>query len=117
MTDTQLSASDAALDHAHDDHDDHGHPSDADYVKIALLLGFLTLIEVSTYWPFGEIFERSDIGLIGILTVLMILKFVIVVAYFMHLKFDSKVYKWMFTAGLILALGVYFIVFFAENLF
>ena len=47
----------------------------------------------------------------------MILKFVIVVAYFMNLKFDSKVYKWMFTAGLILALGVYFIVFFAENLF
>lgn len=120
MTDTHVTASGATgseVAAGHDAHDDHGHPSDSDYVKIALLLGFLTLIEVGTYWPFGEFFESSDVLLITSLTFLMILKFVIVVAYFMHLKFDSKVYKWMFTTGLLLALGVYFILFFAENLF
>ena len=118
MTDTHVAAADAAhADHGAHDDEHHDHPSDKAYVQIALILGLFTLIEVGTYWPFGEYFERHDLLLIGLLTVLMIIKFVIVVGYFMHLKFDSKVYRWMFVTGLILALGVYFIVFFAEGLF
>lgn len=115
MTDTHVAAADAA--HAEHGDEHHDHPSDKTYVQIALILGLFTLIEVGTYWPFGEFFESNELLMIGMLSVLMVIKFVIVVGYFMHLKFDSKVYKWMFVTGVVLALGVYFIVFFAEGLF
>ncbi|NBR76150.1 MAG: hypothetical protein EBT73_02155 [Actinobacteria bacterium] len=41
------------------------------------------------------------------LLIMMAVKFVIVVSYFMHLKFDNKLFSWMFYAGLFLAVGVY----------
>ena len=40
------------------------------------------------------------------LLIMMAVKFVIVVSYFMHLKFDNKIFR-MFYLGLILAVGVY----------
>ena len=121
MADTTVTPADMAAhghdDHGHDDHAAHDHPSYGRYVQIALILGVFTLIEVGTFWPFGEWFEARPNIMILMLSVLMIIKFVIVVSEFMHLRFDSKIYRWMFAAGLILAIGVYFIVFFAENLF
>jgi len=98
----------------HGDHDDH-HPSDGDYIKIAIGLGILTLIEVGTY--FESVHKMPEWLLYVVLIVLMIVKFVIVGLYFMHLKFDSKVYTWMFTAGMGFAIGVYFIMLFAQNFF
>ena len=41
------------------------------------------------------------------LLIMMVVKFIIVVSYFMHLKFDNKLFSWVFYAGLILALTVY----------
>ena len=38
---------------------------------------------------------------------MMVAKFFIVVSYFMHLKFDHKLFSWAFYAGLFLAIGVY----------
>jgi len=102
------------VDDHHGDHDDHGHPSDGDYIKIALLLGFLTAVEVGTYFVEGDV---SDTLLYISLTVLMVVKFAIVGLYFMHLKFDSKVYTWMFTAGLILAMAVYAIMLLSQSFF
>ena len=37
----------------------------------------------------------------------MVVKFFTVVSYFMHLKFDNKIFSFMFYLGLILAVGVY----------
>ena len=37
----------------------------------------------------------------------MAIKFFTVVAYFMHLKFDNRVFTWLFYTGLFLAIGVY----------
>ncbi|MBU3688875.1 MAG: cytochrome C oxidase subunit IV [Acidimicrobiales bacterium mtb01] len=87
-------------------HDDHAHEeshgaSDKQYVIIALILAALTAIEVSTYYiDFGPLFMPT-------LFVLMIVKFVIVVSYFMHLKFDNKLFSYLFYTGLILAVAVY----------
>jgi len=39
--------------------------------------------------------------------ILMVIKFVIVVSYFMHLKFDNKIFSYLFYAGLLLAVAVY----------
>jgi cytochrome c oxidase subunit 4 len=75
--------------------------SNAGYVKIALILAAITALEVSTYYiDFGPFFMPS-------LMIMMVVKFVMVVSYFMHLKFDNKIFSWMFYAGLFLAIGVY----------
>ena len=39
--------------------------------------------------------------------IMMVIKFVMVVSYFMHLKFDNKMFSFLFYAGLVLAIGVY----------
>lgn len=103
-----------AADAGHGD-EHHEHPSDWQYVKIALWLGLFTLIEVGTY--FESVHNLPDWVLYVSLSVLMTVKFAVVALYFMHLKFDSKMYSRMFYGGLVLALGVYFIMMFAQNLF
>ncbi len=86
------------------DHDGHAAEhgaTDREYVVIALILAVLTAIEVSTYYvDFGPLF-------LPVLLVLMVAKFLIVVSYFMHLKFDDKIFSYMFYSGLVLALAVY----------
>ena len=89
------------------DHGDHEHPSDRQYVKIALILGVLTALEVFTY--FESVHNLGDAALYVVLIVLMILKFIYVVAWFMHLKFDSVLLRRIFVAGVVLALGVYLV--------
>jgi cytochrome c oxidase subunit 4 len=90
-------------DHAAESADDsHEHGlSDRQYIYVALILAALTVVEVSTYYvDFGPLF-------IPVLLVLMVIKFFIVVSYFMHLKFDNSIFSWMFYAGLFLAISVY----------
>jgi len=41
------------------------------------------------------------------LLIVMAIKFVIIAAFFMHLKFDSKILTRVFYSGLFLAVGVY----------
>ena len=77
--------------------------SDAGYIKIALILAAITALEVSTYYvDFGPLFMPS-------LMIMMVVKFVMVVSYFMHLKFDSKIFSVLFYTGLGLALFVYIV--------
>jgi cytochrome c oxidase subunit IV len=77
------------------------HPGPAKYVNIAIALGVLTALEVSTYF--------LDFGVVGVplLIVLMTIKFVLVASWFMHLKFDSKHYTRLLYAGLTLAIFLY----------
>jgi cytochrome c oxidase subunit 4 len=69
--------------------------STAGYVRIALILAAITALE-----DFGWLFMPA-------LMIMMVIKFVMVVSYFMHLKFDNKLFSWLFYTGLILAVGVY----------
>ncbi|HUW04292.1 MAG TPA: cytochrome C oxidase subunit IV family protein [Acidimicrobiales bacterium] len=87
------------------------HPSDLDYVKIAILLGVITALEVATYWL--ELNNFVIVALWG----MMIVKFVIVISYFMHLKYDSKIFRWLFLGGLFMALAVYVVAFAASGFF
>lgn len=97
---TTAEHTDHAGETAHDDHAEHG-MSTAGYVKVAIILAALTALEVATYFvDFGPFF-------MPVLLTLMCVKFFIVVSYFMHLKFDSKIFSFMFYAGLFLAIGVY----------
>jgi cytochrome c oxidase subunit 4 len=89
-----------------EDHDAHDHPSDWDYVKIALILALITAVEVSTY--FSSVVDWGD-ALIPSLIFMMILKFYLVVMWFMHLKFDNPIFTMMFVGGLVMATAVYII--------
>ncbi len=90
--------------HEHEDAGAHGHGlTDMGYVKVALILALLTGLEVSlTYVHIGSFF-------LPILLLLMVIKFVTVVSFFMHLRFDNKIFTWLFYSGLFLAIGVYLV--------
>lgn len=80
----------------------HGrHPTARDYVNIALILAVLTALEVSTYF-----FEFGPIA-VPLLIVLMIIKFILVVGWFMHLRFDSRIFSQLMYSGLAFALVLY----------
>lgn len=81
--------------------DIHEHPSDWAYVKIAAVLAVITALEVSTY------FVSVGKALIPSLMVMMVLKFWLVITWFMHLRFDGKIFKQLFLGGLVLAAVVY----------
>ena len=88
------------------DHDDHAHshPSDRSYVKIALVLAVLTAVEIVLFVIEDDIAASiNKLALIG----LMVIKFWIVGAYFMHLKFYNPVLTQLFVFGLFLAVAVY----------
>jgi cytochrome c oxidase subunit 4 len=96
---------------AEDHHDDDAHPehpSDWKYVQIALILGFVTALEVLTYF-----FEMSTLQLVVVLFPMMIFKFLMVIFYFMHLKYDNPLFKRVFLFGLLLAISVFTIALFA----
>ncbi len=82
---------------------EHEHPSDAKYVQIALILAVITAAEVLTYY----VEDALGPALIPILMVMMVVKFVIVASWFMHLRFDSSLLTRIFYAGLVLAFLVY----------
>ena len=88
---------------AHDDtQHDHG-LSDLGYVKIAIALAIVTAIEVAlsyTQDQLGALF-------LPLLLILMGVKFFSVVLYFMHLKFDNRLFSLMFYIGIVLAVGCY----------
>ncbi|MGE3270309.1 MAG: cytochrome C oxidase subunit IV family protein [Chloroflexota bacterium] len=79
--------------------EEHAHPGSQTYIVVALILCAITAIEVWVYYipallPY----------IFPILTVLSVVKFVMVVGWFMHLKFDHISFTWYFGGGLGLAL-------------
>lgn len=85
-----------------DDIEHTDHPDSSQYIVVGIILAVFTAIEVAI--SFAGVPGRISIPSLIILTVL---KFALVVMWFMHLRFDSGWYRRMFTFGLILALAVY----------
>lgn len=81
------------------------HPSPKKYVWVAVILAIVTALEVGIYYVPG-------IGgfLIPGLVIFAVLKFVLVALYFMHLKFDSRLFRRFFVTGIVLAFAVFTIV-------
>ena len=83
------------------EHGEHDHITDNGYIVIAVILAVITGAEVvASYIDLGPVF-------IPLLLVLMAIKFFVVVSFFMHLRFDNRVFTWMFYMGLALAVAVY----------
>ena len=90
--------------------DEHAHHTPGQYVFIAVVLGVLTAIEI--WLSYADISHTPQTLL---LVALMVLKFALVVMYFMHLRFDKPVFRRLFVTGLVLALSVFVIVLLAEH--
>ncbi|MSQ32758.1 MAG: cytochrome C oxidase subunit IV, partial [Dehalococcoidia bacterium] len=67
--------------------EEHSHPSPGRYVFIGAVLTIITGIEVAIYGLNG-----LGKGLPILLIALSAVKFFVVVAFFMHLKFDAKLF-------------------------
>ncbi len=83
-------------------HQEHAHPSQRKYVEIAVALAVLTTLEVILSYVPLEDFLRG----LGIM-ICMVLKFALVVMWFMHLRFDNRLFTVMFLGGLTLAIAVF----------
>lgn len=80
---------------------EHAHPSSRQYVVIAVILAIITAAEVAVVFV-----PALASVLFYILLVLSLAKFVLVVMYYMHLKFDSRIFTTVFVAPLTLAVGM-----------
>jgi cytochrome c oxidase subunit 4 len=89
-----------------------GHPSPKEYVRIGVILGVLTALEISASYAgvTGSI-------LIPTLFVLAFVKFALVVLWFMHLKFDDRRYARFFVMGLSGAGVLYLVVLISFRVF
>jgi cytochrome c oxidase subunit 4 len=81
----------------------HAHKPNSFYIKVALALAIVTGVEVGLYYlDLGKLY-------LPVLLVLMVIKFITVVSLFMHLRFDNKLFSWLFYTGLGLAVFVYIV--------
>jgi cytochrome c oxidase subunit 4 len=101
---TSIEADEAGA-HVEEGPEGHGHPSESQYVVVALVLAAVTAVEVAMYY----ITSIPDPLLIGLLCGMAVVKFALVALWFMHLRFDSPIFRRLFVTGIALAIGVYLI--------
>ena len=80
-----------------------GHPSPGTYFKVAMALSILTAIEVVALFA-----DWLGHGIFAVLGLLSIAKFILVAQFYMHLKFDSRIFSTLFVTGLVVAALVVF---------
>ena len=81
------------------------HPGPAEYVTIGLILAVITAVEVGAFY-----LGIAQWALVTILVVLSAVKFSLVVLWFMHLRFDSRLFSWLLVGGLMLASALFVVV-------
>jgi cytochrome c oxidase subunit 4 len=91
------------LDEIHHAHDGEEHWTDLKYIQLAIGLAVITAIEVALSYMV------DDLGalFLPLLLILMAIKFFSVVLFFMHLRFDNRLFGLLFYTGMGLAIGVY----------
>ena len=82
--------------------EEHAHPDAREYTMIASILTVITGFEVALFFFTGV----GHATLVGMLIVLMVVKFVMVVGWYMHLNFDHSYFTWIFAGGLFIAIAI-----------
>ncbi|MBI3979962.1 MAG: cytochrome C oxidase subunit IV family protein [Chloroflexi bacterium] len=82
---------------------EHAHPGPLTYAKIAAVLTVITTIEVAVYYV--DYLHVTGL-LTPILLVLSATKFAFVVMFYMHLKFDHRLFSGFFVFGLFVAASI-----------
>lgn len=85
-------------------HEQQAHASVATYIKVAILLAVITVIEIAVpYLP-----NRNPRWLfVAIMIGLSLVKFYYVVAFFMHLKYDTKFFSQQFVFAMVISVGTF----------
>jgi len=78
----------------------------ANYLGIFILLAVLTLIET-----LASYLQQAAIKL-PVLIALSLVKAILVLLYFMHLKFDSRIFSYLFIAGCVLSIPLMLVMMF-----
>ena len=78
----------------------HEHPTWKEYKWVALILTLITVVEV---WVYYTPFSKSAL-FVPALLIMSAVKFAIVVLFYMHLKYDHKLFRALFTGPLIIAM-------------
>jgi cytochrome c oxidase subunit 4 len=81
------------------------HPGPRQYVGVAAVLAIITSIEVAIYY-----IEALEGLLVPLLIFFSFIKFILVALWFMHLRFDSRLFRRLFVTGIVLAFVVFAIV-------
>ena len=79
----------------------HEHSTRREYKWVALILTVITVIEV---WVYYTPFAQHSL-FVPALLLMSAVKFAIVVLFYMHLKYDHKLFKALFTGPLIIAMA------------
>ena len=91
--------------HAHDSQHPpaghHAHPGAKEYLAIAVVLTVITAIEVAVFYIPG-----MRPVLVPVLLTMSALKFTLVAMFYMHLKFDHRLFSWLFVIPMALAIVV-----------
>ena len=86
---------------AHAPHaEEHKHPTWSTYWKVALILFLITVAEVWAYYLPSFVASRA---FVPTLLTMSAAKFIIVVMFYMHLKYDHKLFRVLFTGPLLIA--------------
>jgi cytochrome c oxidase subunit 4 len=88
--------------HAVAHHAQGGHATIKTYINVAVALGILTAIEVATLYIPGI----PNTLLVTSLLVMSVIKFFLVVGFFMHLRYDSGIMRALFVGPLIIAIAI-----------
>jgi len=83
------------------------HPTPFKYVMIAVILVVITAVEIATSYLEGDI---PDGLIVTLLIGMAIIKFSLVVAWYMHLKTDLPIFRRFFILGLVAAVVLYAVV-------
>ena len=76
----------------------HAHPGAKEYLAIATILTVLTAIEVAVFY-----IPSMKPMLVPTLLTLSGIKFALVAMFYMHLKFDHRIFSWLFVVPMMLA--------------
>jgi cytochrome c oxidase subunit 4 len=77
------------------------HATTGTYLRVAAALVMITLLEVGVFYV-----PTFQAALVPVLLFLSAVKFTLVVMFYMHLKFDSRFFAFVFGGPLLLALAV-----------
>ena len=81
-------------------HDAHAHPTWKQYKWVALILTLITVLEVWVYYIPAFVATKL---FVPSLLIMSAVKFAIVVLFYMHLKYDARLFRALFTGPLIIA--------------
>ena len=81
-------------------HAEHHHPTWKEYKWVALVLFIITVAEVWAYYIDWFVASRA---FVPTLLIMSVAKFAIVVMFYMHLKYDAKLFRALFLGPLAIA--------------